>query len=326
MLRALGLGDFLTAIPALRALRRGLPDHRLTLAAPRSLEPLVRMADVADALLDHRDLGAITWPHRPPALAVNLHGKGPQSHRLLQAVAPTRLVAFGSPDAAHDGPRWDAAEHEVARWCRLVREALAIPADPTDLRLRIPARAADRSGGGRPVVVLHPGAAYESRRWPVERWSLVARYLADRGRAVVVTGSADEVDRAQAVLTGAGLSGAGAAGARNLAGRTDLVELVELVAGAELLVSGDTGVAHVATAVGTASVLLFGPTSPVRWGPPDGGPHRVLWHGDGSGDPWAERPDPALLRITAVEVLASLDELLGELDTEPLREPLQGPR
>ena len=58
-------------------------------------------------------------------------------------------------------------------------------------------------------------------------------------------------------------------------------------------------VAHLATAYGTPSVLLFGPTAPSRWGPPADGPHEVLWCGDGTGDPWGDEPDPALLRITA---------------------------
>ncbi|MCW2953567.1 MAG: glycosyl transferase, family 9, partial [Conexibacter sp.] len=93
------------------------------------------------------------------------------------------------------------------------------------------------------------------------------------------------------------------------AGRTGLHELAALVAGAERVVCGDTGVAHLATALGTPSVVLFGPTAPAAWGPPPERPwHRVLWSGR-SGDPHAPAADAGLLEISAAEVLAALGEL-----------------
>jgi len=94
-----------------------------------------------------------------------------------------------------------------------------------------------------------------------------------------------------------------------LAGRTDLGHLAALVADARLVVAGDTGVAHLASAYATPSVLLFGPTPPSRWGPPPG-PHTVLWHGTGVGDPHAAEPDPALLRIGVDEVLTAAYDVL----------------
>jgi ADP-heptose:LPS heptosyltransferase len=120
---------------------------------------------------------------------------------------------------------------------------------------------------------------------------------------VVVTGSQAEVDLAREVAAQARL-GDGAV----LAGRTGLLELLALVADAGRVVSGDTGVAHVATAMGTPSVVLFGPTSPAAWGPPPGPLHRVLWSGR-TGDPHAPVPDAGLLRITADDVVAALAAL-----------------
>ena len=93
--------------------------------------------------------------------------------------------------------------------------------------------------------------------------------------------------------------------------RLSLLELVALVGRARLVVCGDTGVAHVASNYRTPSVLLFGPVSPAAWGPPADGPHRVLWHGDGTGDPHGQQTDPALLAITVPEVLAAADEVLA---------------
>jgi ADP-heptose:LPS heptosyltransferase len=70
-------------------------------------------------------------------------------------------------------------------------------------------------------------------------------------------------------------------------------------------------VAHLATALGTPSLVLFGPTSPARWGPPDRAIHRVLWAGR-TGDPHASRPDPGLLAIGEDDVLQALETLPGD--------------
>jgi ADP-heptose:LPS heptosyltransferase len=294
VLRALGLGDLLTAVPALRALRRALPDHALVLAAPAALAPLVELADVDVAVHDTTGLG------RPLGLradvAVNLHGSGPQSHRLLAPVAP-RLVAFANAAAGADGPRWRADEHERVRWCRLVATAYGVPADPLDLRLRVP----DAEPAARGVVVVHPGAKTGSRRWPAERWRDVVGGLSDGGHEVVVTGARAERALAERVAGDA---------ARVLAGETDLRALAALVAHARAVVCGDTGIGHLAAAYGTPSVHLLGPSRPQDWGPPPG-PHRVLWHGTGRGAPLADAVDPALLRISVAEVRTALAEVLG---------------
>ncbi|MFY9808287.1 MAG: glycosyltransferase family 9 protein, partial [Pseudonocardiaceae bacterium] len=115
VLRALGLGDLLTAVPALRALRSGYPDHRLVLAAPAPLRELAMLTTAVDELLPTAQLGALPWREPPPAVAVNLHGRGPQSTIALRALQPAVLISHG-----HQGPHWDDDLHEVHRWCRLL--------------------------------------------------------------------------------------------------------------------------------------------------------------------------------------------------------------
>jgi ADP-heptose:LPS heptosyltransferase len=302
VLRALGLGDLLTAVPALRALRRAFPSHRVVLAAPESLAPLVRLARFADELHPTAGLSAPAWSGPVPELAVNLHGRGPQSHALLAGLQPGRLVAFDCPPVGHRGPRWDENEHEVRRWCRLLTEDLGVVADPGDLALARPAGDALVSD----AVVVHPGAAFGSRRWPAERFAGVARWARMQGHPVVVTGVPDELPLARRVQRLAGLDPGSV-----LAGRTDLTGLTAVVHAARLVVSGDTGVAHLATACATPSVVLFGPTPPSRWGPPSDGPHAVIWHGRESGDPWADDVDPALLEVTVDEVVSQAALMLG---------------
>jgi ADP-heptose:LPS heptosyltransferase len=97
-----------------------------------------------------------------------------------------------------------------------------------------------------------------------------------------------------------------------LAGRLSLTELAALVSEARLVVCGDTGVAHLASAYRTASVVLFGPVSPALWGPPTSGPHVALWHGTAPGDPWGDVVDPSLVLISPTEVIEAAHRLLRQ--------------
>lgn len=307
MLRALGLGDFLTAVPAYRGLRRAFPDARITLAAPAAVAPLVPLTGSIDELSPTPGLGHRELLHPPPDLAVNLHGSGPQSIDDLLATGARQLLSHRHrerPDVP--GPDWLSEQHEVWRWCRLLTSA-GIDADPRDLRLSVPDRS-DLVGAMGGAVVVHPGAAAESRRWPADRYAAVVAQLRSAGHRVVLTGGPSEAVLTAEVIDRAGLSGD--RGLDDLAGRLDLADLAALIAASRLLVCGDTGVAHLASAYATPSVLLFGPTSPLRWGPPDGGPHTVLWAGR-EGDPHGGRPDPGLLGIDVPSVLAAVDGRLS---------------
>jgi hypothetical protein len=204
VLRALGLGDAVTGIAPLRGVRRRWPDREVVLAAPIGIGRWLRDLGLVDAWLPYDGLASpldspLGWPRDARGhVAVNLHGRGPQSHRLLQATRPDELVAFSCNESGFtSGPSWCEDEHEVHRWCRLVSEAGG-PCGPDDLRL-------DRAGDDGTVVV-HPGAASASRRWPARRWAAVARALVQAGEKVVVTGGPGERALCREV--------AGAAGAR----------------------------------------------------------------------------------------------------------------
>ncbi|AGZ41593.1 glycosyltransferase family 9 protein [Actinoplanes friuliensis] len=299
VLRALGVGDLATAVPALRAVQRAArPGERVALAAPAWLSPLVELVGGLD-LVPTAGLTGVTWDLPAPRLAVNLHGCGPESHRLLASAHPGVLWAFANAGAGHPGgPAWSEEDHEVHRWCRLTGHYGA-PADPADLALTVPSPVAATG-----LTIVHPGAKSPTRRWPARRYAEVARSLVARGHDVVVTGSDDEAAAATWIAGEAGL----APGAV-LAGRTGVGELAALVAHARLVISGDTGIAHLASAYATPSVVLFGPMSPGRWGPPPRAYHRAIWHGTRAepGDAPGPDPHPALLRITAREVLEAAD-------------------
>lgn len=306
VLRALGLGDLLTAVPALRALADAFQHHRRVLAAPAALAPLAILTGAVDEVVDTRPLASLDGTLGEADVAINLHGKGPQSHRVLLDAAPGRLISFAHPEVPEsaDGPPWRDDEHEVVRWCWLL-EAHGISADPGRLDVHLPpevlAHVPDHIHG---ATLIHPGAASAARRWPADRWSEVAGSEAAAGRRVVITGGPDEVALAAAVAREAGIEASAV-----YAGRTTLLELSALVAVAGKVLCGDTGVAHLATALRTPSVVLFGPIPPALWGPPSDRPwHRTLWAAR-TGDPHADRPDPGLLKIRVSDVLEALSEL-----------------
>ena len=299
-LRALKLGDLLVAVPALRAVRRALPEHRLVLAVPGWLEEVVDLVEGVDALLPTRGLDdLLPLPPGRVDTVVDLHG-GPDARRVLDALAPRRR--FGHRAPGWDGPEWQDGMLERARWARLVT-AHGMPADPDDVAL-LPPKLANPLPH---AVVVHVGAFYGVRQWPVERFARVAAQLTAAGERVVVTGGAADRPRALAVAEQAGLPGSAV-----LAGVTGLGQFASLVAGARLVVTVDTGAAHVASAYATPSVVIFGPAPVEEWGPPTTGPHVVLTDARlRQGDTFGSVPDPALLAVSADDVLAASTRLLG---------------
>jgi ADP-heptose:LPS heptosyltransferase len=269
------------------------------LAASRAIAPLAELSGAVDAVADVAPLAPLPASLHGADLAVNLHGRGPESHQVLLAAGPRRLLAFARAELGVAGATWRADEHEVARWCRMLAHA-GVGADPGELDLPPPAVPPPPGTDG--ATVVHPGAASAARRWPAERWAAVARAERAAGRRVVITGGPGEEALARAVAGPGDLV---------LAGRTGLLELAATIAAADVVACGDTGVAHLATALGTPSVVLFGPTAPVHWGPPSHrSRHRVLWAGR-TGDPHAGTPFAGLLEITPGEVTAALGAFRG---------------
>jgi ADP-heptose:LPS heptosyltransferase len=300
VLRALGLGDFFTGLPALTLLRRALPSHHIVLALPRPFWPLARLSGLADDMVHGHELDPLVAPPQRPQLAVDLHGNGPASRELLEVTAPERVLAF-----AGDGPQWSADEHEVHRWCRLIADGLPAPgARFPGVAGALPVLPDEAVPEG--VTVVHCGAKALSRRWPPDRFAAVADRLRAGGHDVLVVGGAAERELTESIGRAAGVP---------VATSFSLPQLVALVGRARLLISGDTGPSHVASNYRTPSVTLFGPVSPAVWGPPADERHQVLWHGDGSGDPHGAASDPALLAITVDEVLAAADRAVSGLAT-----------
>jgi ADP-heptose:LPS heptosyltransferase len=293
--RALVLGDLLCAVPALRALRRAYPESTITLIGLRWAGSLVQRLDCVDELMPFPGFPGL--PETPPDvaalpgflaaaqarrfdLALQMHGSGTLTNPLVATLGARRNAGFHGPGAYRPDPQlfipWPEQGHEIER-CLALTDALQLPRQGT--QLEFPLRAQDRQrlkalwpqhAPGR-YVVVHPGSQLPSRRWPVERFARVADALARAGWTVVVTGTAGEAGLAAA------LRRICPAPVVDLVGRTDLWTLGALLEGARLLVSNDTGVSHVAAALGTPSVVVSLGSDVRRWAPLDRERHRVLW-------------------------------------------------
>jgi ADP-heptose:LPS heptosyltransferase len=300
--RALVLGDLLNAVPALRALRRRHPRARITLIGLPWAAEWVQHVDALDDFiafpghpeLPERACDVRAWPTflaevqaRRYDLALQLHGSGRMVNSIV-ALFGARCTAGFADDTAWrpeaDAPwyvPWPERGHEVERLLALT-DRLGCPRD--GLGLEFPVSEADRASlartwpgvrDARPYVVVHAGAQLPSRRWPVERFAAVAERLVQRGYTVVLTGSADEAELV------ARLSAAIPWPTVNLAGRTTLWTLGALVEGAAHLVCNDTGVSHIAAALGTPSVVVSSGGDALRWAPLDRARHTVLWQAMG---------------------------------------------
>lgn len=297
VLRALKLGDLLVAVPALHALRRAFPGHRLLYAAQGWLADAVELVGGWELLPTHGLDVPVPLPPGVVDVAVNLHGSGPESQHRIAALEAKRVITHSG--GGFDGPPWrdDLAERE--RWTTLLQWH-GIEADPLDCRL-LPSGVASPAPG---AAVVHVGAAYGSRLWPVDRFAAVAARLAGAGHDVIFTGSQAERERALSVAKLAGLPPTAV-----LAGELSLSQFAAAVAAASLVFSADTGAAHLASAYGTPSVVLFGPAPVEVWGPPPG-PHLALTRSEFRlGDTFAATPDPALLAVTVEDSLAAIREL-----------------
>jgi ADP-heptose:LPS heptosyltransferase len=294
--RALQLGDMLCAVPALRALRQHNPDAHITLVGLDSIRPFVQRFDrYIDELLLFPGIAAfpeqVARPDALPAfyreaaarrfdLALQMHGSGTQSLDIVRALHAGSYAGF-VPEAGMAQPGrlfpWPDDLPESMRYTALMR-FLGVPVQ--DEALEMPLTASDREQARRTAqacgidpaetIFIHPGARLQSRRWPVERYAQVADRLANQGWRIAVTGSASERHLTAAVAAAAGSA------AVDLADRTSLGGLAALLAEAPLLICNDTGVSHVAGAVGTRSVVIACGSDVARWAPLDRDRHIVL--------------------------------------------------
>ena len=311
VVRALpGVGDLLCAVPALRALRGAHPTAHITLVGlPTAGWFVDRFPHLIDDLLPVRGVPGLpevvpdptaavafyaTAQARRFDLALQLHGSGVVTNPLTAMLGAPRMAAthldgqWCPPGVVVSHP---AADHEILRLLAVTTAAGCPPAGgdidmPVHPAEEAEARAlvgdvTDGLGDPCPYACLHPGASRESNRWPPDRFARVGDRLRQAGMTVVLTGTDQErpvVDAVARAMTGPAI---------DACGRTGVGTLAALFAGAALVVSNDTGAAHVAAAVRAPSVVVFrAGADHERWAPLDTVRHVPVVPPPDDDDPW----------------------------------------
>jgi ADP-heptose:LPS heptosyltransferase len=338
LFRASRIGDFVCATPAFRALRAALPDARITLVglpivrelAARSptidaFEPFPGMPGIAEQFFDAGRAARFLRRMQEQRfdLAIQMHGSGVYSNPIVLtfgAGATAGFVREGDDPGRLDGA-FTVPEHlpEVERLLAFAA-FLGAPARGrhTDFPLRKEDQAeADRllAGLPTPLVGLQPGARDKTKRWPPERFAAAGNRLrAARGGTVVVLGGPE--DRTLAERVAAHLDGCPPL----LCDRMTVPVLGAVIGRLAALITNDSGPAHVAYALGTPTITVFGGTDPSRWRPLVPGPFRLLAR-DARCRPCAYEAcpfDDACLRAVSVEdVVLAASELMDRAPASP---------
>jgi lipopolysaccharide heptosyltransferase II len=292
------LGDVLMCTPAMRALRDAAPGRRLTLlTSPSGAAAAPFIPEVDDVIVHAAPWMKADVPASPDdlrALAADLAARSFDAAVIFttytQSALPAALLCWlaGIPlrlahcrenpyhlltDWVEDPEPQTMVRHEVARQLALVRRvgarcektALSFALRPADLaavRLRLLRLGIDAS---RPFLLLHPGASAASRRYPAGHWARALNLLVRRtGLPVVLTGSAAEIALVDEILAGCGAPAHPLVHSltHSLAGQLSLGELGAALRLAAVALTGNSGPAHVAAAVGTPVVDLYALTNP----------------------------------------------------------------
>jgi ADP-heptose:LPS heptosyltransferase len=320
-------GDVLLTGPAIRSVAAAA--HRVTfLCGPRGRQAAELLPGV-DRIVVHRAEWIDPEPERLDraatlALVDELAELGADEAVVFtsfhQSALPTALLLrlagirrIGAISEDYPGSLLDV-RHQVEDEVHEVERSLSLAAA---CGYRLPAGDDGRLAVMRPgvvplepgYVVVHPGASVPARAWPAELHAELVERLVEAGHRVVVTGSSRDQE-----LT-AFVAGPGGADVVDLGGRTSLAELADVLAGAEAVVVGNTGPAHLAAAVGTPVVSLFAPVVPAARWRPWGTPHILLGDQDercaGSRARVCPVPGhPCLASVAPADVFSAIERLV----------------
>jgi ADP-heptose:LPS heptosyltransferase len=296
LVRASRIGDFLCATPAFRAIRRALPQAEITMITLPMLRDLVIRSPhldryaafpgfpwLAEQLFDARRTLHFFQEMQAEQfdLALQMQGSGVYSNPFTLLLGAQVTAGFvrvedsaGRLDAALPYPQRVHEVHCVLALTDFLGiaqqgEEIEFPLWPQDHQ----EAAMALEGAEPPLIGLHPAARDATRRWSLDRFAAVGAELRKRhGGTVVILGEAEEQPLGEYVAAQIGEP------CRNLLGRTTLVVLGAVIARLAVLVTNDTGPAHIAYALGTPTVTVFGAGSPATNGPLQQGPFTVLAH------------------------------------------------
>ena len=329
------MGDILHALPAVTSLRQAYPEWLLGWAVEPQWRGLLCAGECMSRgpempLVDRiHVVPAKQWARSPFSgatlrairqirrelraasydICIDLQG-AVRSAIIARWARASRLIGEDRP--REHAARWFFTERVSTQGVHVIEQAIevvnqaageSLPCVPA--WLPADARAEQKAAGfPQPFVLLNPGAGWGAKRWPIDRYAEVSRTLHASGYAIVVNAGPGEEQLAQELS--------------HIAGdfinpvRPTLPELIAITRRAALVIAGDTGPLHLASALGRPVVAIFGPTDPARNGP-FGGRFRVLRHPESKRDhSRRSEPEAGLLTIEPEAVIEAAKELLQE--------------
>lgn len=269
------IGDTLLAATLLASLRASRPDAELVVFASAGnrgiLGLLEGIATVVEVPLTHPRAAIAAMRSVPVDVMIDI-GQWPRWYALLCALSRSRYnIGFATPGQSRHFA-YDAVVphgrdvHEVQNFQRLLEPLVGVQPLPPDRALKPVGPPPARIATHAPYLVVHPWASgfrFPSREWPLERWTALCERACAQGLSVLVSGSAGDRPRAEALVAACprGLP------VRSIAGDVSLVELASVLRGAAAVVAVNTGTMHLAALLDVPLVALHGPTSRRRWGP-----------------------------------------------------------
>jgi heptosyltransferase-2 len=284
------VGDSVMTVPALRALRRVLPEAHITLVIRPGAKGIFSETDFIDDVLVYDRNGPLSvlgqvreWKRRQFDLAVLFQNAFEAALIPFLAGVPLRLgyaTESRQPLLTHPLalPDWRSSKHEVFYYLYLVtaleqmlfgRSDVCESEPDASIRISESRKAAAVEllraygvGAAEPVVAICPGSINSrAKRWPAERFAALADRLIESQRKVLLIGSKDEIDVSDDVVRQM----------RNrpvmLTGKTSLDQIIAVLDRADLIVTNDTGPAHIGAALGRPTIVIFGPTNPLTTRP-----------------------------------------------------------
>ena len=271
LLRTAAIGDTVLISAAIADLRAAFPGVCVIFFAGPSNCEIAKMLDGVDQVVEVPILNPVAALSRLRSMAVDVmidFGQWPRFDALLALFSRASFTIGFQTQGQYRHYGYDMAVehscnvHEIENYRRLLRALGIETGNPP--RLRAPAPGA-RSAANYTVFHLWPGGRRkELKRWPDERWVALAEEIASQEMEVVLTGGVADRDGNNTIIEN--VRPHARCFVRNAAG-SSLQETAALLAHARLVVSVDTGVMHMAAALGAPLVALHGPTSSRRWGP-----------------------------------------------------------
>lgn len=302
--RALQLGDMLCAIPAVRALRKAYPDARITLLGlPWAAVLLQRFPEYFDDFIHFPgypglpeqlyDDGAFQcfvqrMKEEQFDLLLQMHGNGTIINTLMVQLNARYVAGFHNSQSYVNSPLFLAYPEEVPEATRHIRlmEHLGIPAQGTALEFPVlPEDEAEVRKLYLPIVphryvCIHPGSRGAWQQWPPHYFAFIADTCIEKGYTAIITGTQDEQDITREVLKCMRHP------AIDLTGQTSLGAIGNLISNAYMLIANNTGVAQIAAATRTPSIIISMDGEPARWASMDSTIHHVI---DWSLAPYPEK-------------------------------------